>query len=107
MQGTGQNEDSGDASLTREEHREHEDTKVAGKTEAQNIQALEHALVDTNKVSDIHITCFGQEVVMLNKSVVLQEIQALKTALDSTKAVSLEMFVVYCCQFRSHQVLFI
>ncbi|XP_024457189.2 phosphatidylinositol/phosphatidylcholine transfer protein SFH11 isoform X3 [Populus trichocarpa] len=88
--GTGQNEDSGD-----------------GKTEAQNIQALERALVDTNKVSDIHITCFGQEVVMLNKSVVLQEIQALKTALDSTKAVSLEMFVVYCCQFRSHQVLFI
>lgn len=45
--GTGQNEDSGD-----------------GKTEAQKIQALERALVDTNK-----------------------EIQALKTALDSTKAV--------------------
>ncbi|CAK7356394.1 unnamed protein product [Dovyalis caffra] len=56
--GISQNEDTRDASPVLEE-----ETKVVGKTEAQKIQALEDALMNTNK-----------------------EIQALKTALDSTKA---------------------
>ena len=54
MQGTAQNGDCGDGG-------EHDQkTDAAGNTEAQKIHALQVALMETNKVSDIHSTCFCQ-----------------------------------------------
>ncbi|XP_061981220.1 phosphatidylinositol/phosphatidylcholine transfer protein SFH11-like isoform X3 [Populus nigra] len=61
--------DSDVASEEAMETSQNEDCGDGGNTEAQKIHALEVVLMDTNK-----------------------EIQALKTALDNTKAVSLEMF---------------
>lgn len=96
MQETSQNEDCGDG----------------GNTEAQKIHALEVALMDTNKVSDIYTQLASdrfniRQALLLNNRLCYRKSKHWKPLLTTRRRWAQRCFVVSCCQFLSRQVLFI